>query len=104
MNNEILYRRKGIPVRRARLERGESSEWHVDTCERVTVVVSGDRLGIEYRDGSQPKELTVSAGQVDLDHPSDRAHRAVNLKSQRYEEVVTSFLDHEDQDPQPPAQ
>lgn len=47
------------------------------------------------------QEVTVSAGQVDLDHPSDRVHRAVNSGRQRYDEVVTFFLDHEDQNPQP---
>jgi hypothetical protein len=103
MEKEILYRRNGILVWRARLEPGESSEWHVDTCERITVIVSGDRLAIEYRDGSQTEEFTVGAGQVDVGHPSDRAHRAVNVGGQRYDEVVTFFLDHEGQDPQPPA-
>jgi hypothetical protein len=102
MEKEILYRRKTILVWRARLEPGESSGWHVDACERVTVVVSGDRLAIEYRDASEAEEFTVSAGQVGFDPPSGRAHRAVNVGRQRYDEVVTFFLDHEGQDPQPP--
>ena len=103
MGKQILHRRKGILVWRASLDPGESSEWHVDTCERVTVVVSGDRLAIEYRDGGRAEEFAVSAGQVDLDHPTDRAHRAVNVGRERYDEVVTFFLDHEGEDPQPPV-
>ena len=103
MEKKILYRRKGILVWRASLEPGESSDWHVDTCERISVVVSGDRLAIEYRDGGEATEFTVSPGQVDLDQPSDRAHRALNVGRQCYDEVVTFFLDHEGQDPQPPA-
>jgi hypothetical protein len=101
MEKQTLYKRKGILVWRASLEPGESSEWHIDACERVTVVVSGDRLAIEYREEGQAEEFTVKAGQVDLDHPSGRVHRAVNVGGQRYDEVVTFFLDHEDQDPQP---
>src|SRR5262249_2222011 len=103
MGNQILYRRKGILVWRASLGPGESSGWHVDTCERVTVVVSGDRLAIQYRDGGQAEEFAVSGGQVDLDQPTGRVHRAVNVGRERYDEVVTFFLDHEGEDPQPPV-
>jgi hypothetical protein len=54
----------------------------------VTVVLSGDVLAIEFRDG-RPKEHTrVISGQVDWDEPSDRTHRAINIGDVPYEEVT----------------
>jgi quercetin dioxygenase-like cupin family protein len=101
MHEEVLYRRKGTVVRRMSLEPGGASAWHVDACHRVSVVLSGERLSIEFRDGGDVQEVEVHAGQVDWDEPSTRVHRAVNSGRQRYEEVVTFVLERPDQDPQP---
>ncbi len=101
MKEEVHYRRRGALVRRMRLEPGESSPWHVDVCERVTVVLSGDRLTIEMRDGGEALDVPVHPGLVGWDEPTAAVHRAVNSGSSPYEEVVTFFLDRPDQDPQP---
>lgn len=104
MQEEVLYRQKGALVRRMVLKPGDSSAWHVDDCHRVTVVLSGERLHIEFRDGGEAQEVSVAAGQVGWDAPTAQVHRAVNTGRQRYEEVVTFFLDRPDQDPQPLAE
>jgi oxalate decarboxylase/phosphoglucose isomerase-like protein (cupin superfamily) len=104
MQEGVLYRQKGALVRRMILEPGESSAWHVDNCHRVSVVLSGERLQIQFRDGGSAQEVNVAAGQVDWDAPTAEVHRAVNTGRQRYEEVVTFFLERPDQDPQPRAE
>ena len=101
MQEEVLFRQKGILVRRMVLEPGDASAWHIDNCHRVTVVVSGERLAIELKDGGETHEVHVQAGQVDWDEPSAAVHRAVNTGRERYEEVVTFLLERPDQDPQP---
>jgi hypothetical protein len=80
---------------------GESTPWHRDPYHRVTVVLSGDALTIEYRDGSPEERLSVRPGQVDWDEPTDRVHRGVNVGREPYEEIAVFFLDHADADPQP---
>ena len=76
--------------------------WHRDPFHRVTVVLSGDLLNIEFRDGGKTLSCQVTAGEVDWSEPSDRIHRAVNVGKQLFEEVVTFFLDRSDAVPQPP--
>jgi hypothetical protein len=68
---------------------------------RVTVVLSGDLLNIEFRDGGATQPCKITAGEVDWSEPSDRVHRAVNVGQQMFEEVVTFFLDRSDAVPQP---
>ena len=101
MFQEVLYRRKVVLVRRMRLEPGEASAWHRDACHRVSVVLSGDRLAIEFQAGGPVHQVKVRAGQVDWDRPGSRVHRAVNVGRRRYEEVVMFLLDHSGQNPQP---
>jgi hypothetical protein len=101
MRKDILYRRKAVLVRRMRLEPGEASPWHVDTCHRVTVVLSGSQLAIERRDGGPQHKVRVRVGQVDWDGPGSEVHRAVNVGRQPYEEVVVFFLAYPSQNPQP---
>ena len=100
-NQQILYHRGNYLVRRQRLSPGEASPWHRDPFHRVTVVLSGDLLKIEFRDGSQPLTWNVTVGEVDWSEPSDRIHRAVNVGDQVFEEVVTFFMDRPDAEPQP---
>jgi hypothetical protein len=104
MREELLYEKGDILVRRAILDPGESSAWHTDACNRVTVILSGDRLAIESRDSGEVKELHIRAGQVDWDEPTSEIHRAINVGCWRYEEVVTYFLSEPGQDPQPKAE
>ena len=90
-------------VRRLILEPGEATPWHVDPFHRITVVVRGGALMIEYRDGAAADRFEVHAGQCDFDEPVDRAHRAVNIGRGSYEEVTIFFLDRPDAIPQPAA-
>jgi Arc/MetJ family transcription regulator len=69
MPEEELIRRDTVVVRRLRLEPGEAMRWHTDPCHRVTVVLAGERLAIEARDGSELARFEVTPGQVDWDEP-----------------------------------
>ena len=103
MTEEILHRRNTTLIRRQRLAPGESTPWHRDPYHRVTVVLSGDALTIEYRGGNPAERLSVRPGQVDWDEPTDGLHRGVNVGREPYEEIAVFFLDHADADPQPGA-
>jgi quercetin dioxygenase-like cupin family protein len=97
-----LFRRESVLVRRLRLEPGEAMPWHTDPFHRVTVVLAGERLAIEARDGTELARFEVTPGQVDWDEPAERVHRGVNVGSLPYEEITVFFLDRSDAVPQPP--
>jgi quercetin dioxygenase-like cupin family protein len=101
MTEERLFQRGTTLVRRLSLAPGEAMRWHRDPYHRVTVVLSGDALAIEYRDGGESERLDVEPGQVDWDEPTDRVHRGVNVGERQYEEVTVFFLDRPDAAPQP---
>jgi quercetin dioxygenase-like cupin family protein len=103
MMEEVLFERGTILVRRLRLAPGEAMPWHRDPFHRVTVVLSGDALTIEYRDGSPADRVEISPGQVDWDEPTDRIHRGVNAGAQAFEEITVFLLDRPDAVPQPRA-
>ncbi len=100
-NLQVLHQRGNHLVRRQRLEPGEATPWHRDPFHRITVVLSGDLLSIEFRDGGQTQPWKITVGEVDWVEPTDRVHRAVNVGREAFEEVVTFFLDHPDAVPQP---
>lgn len=100
-NQQVLHHRENVLVRRQRLAPGEATPWHRDPYHRVTVVLSGDLLSIEFRDGAKTETWKVSVGEVDWSEPSDRIHRAVNVGKEPFEEVVTFLLDCPDAVPQP---
>ena len=100
---QILHHRGNYLVRRQRLAPGEATPWHRDPFHRLTVVLSGDLLNIEFRDGAETVPWKVTVGEVDWVEPSDRIHRAVNAGKEVFEEVVTFFLDRPDADHQPQA-
>jgi quercetin dioxygenase-like cupin family protein len=104
MAEDRLFQRGTTLVRRLRLAPGEAMEWHRDPFHRVSVVLSGDALAIESRDGKKIGRFPVRPGQVGWDEPSDRVHRGVNVGQQPYEEVTIFFLDHPDDVPQPNAE
>ena len=89
-------------IRRAILEPGQASPWHRDSCRRLTVVVRGDGLTIEFQDGER-LGVDVYPGLADWDEPTGRVHRAVNSGAETFEEVVTFYLGFPGQDPQPEA-
>ena len=101
MIETVLHRRGTTLVRRLRLAPGDTTEWHRDPYDRITVVVSGDALAIEYLDGGEPHRVDLTAGQADWDEPTDRIHRAVNVGTQFYEEITVFFLDRPGAEPQP---
>ena len=100
-NQEVLHRRGNYLVRRQRLAPGEATPWHRDPFHRLTVVLSGDLLNIEFRDGGATQPWNITVGEVDWVEPTDRVHRAVNIGKEVFEEVVTFFLDRPDAEPQP---
>jgi quercetin dioxygenase-like cupin family protein len=100
-NQEVLHHRGNYLVRRQRLAPGEATPWHRDPFHRVTVVLSGDLLKIEFRDGGETLPWKITVGEVDWSEPTDRVHRAVNVGKHVFEEVVTFFLDRRDAVPQP---
>jgi hypothetical protein len=72
-----------------------------DPFHRVTVVLSGDILDIEFQDGAETERSTITVGEAHWLEPSDRVHRAVNVGTQTFEEVTTFFLDRPDAPHQP---
>lgn len=101
MAEEVLLQRGTTLVRRLRLEPGEAMPWHRDPCHRVTVVLQGGELAIEYRDGGEPQRFEATSGHADWDEPTDRVHRGVNIGRGVYEEVTVFFLDRPDAVAQP---
>jgi len=101
MRDEIIIQHGTTMVRRLCLAPGEAMPWHRDPFQRVAVVLGGDRLSIEYRDGREPIAVQIAAGQVDWEGPSERVHRAVNVGTQPYEPVTIFLLDRPDAVPQP---
>ena len=102
MQTQVITERADLLVRRGTLAPGEAMPWHTDLAHRFSVVVRGDRLAIEFRDGGETIEFDVQPGQADWDAPEHRVHRAVNVGAQTYEEVVMFFLEGAG-DPQPAA-
>jgi quercetin dioxygenase-like cupin family protein len=101
MNEEILFQRGTTLVRRMVLAPGEAMPWHHDPHHRVTVIVRGDAIGIEHRDGRPGERYAVRPGQVDWDEPTADVHRGVNVGTETYEEVVVFLLDRPESEPQP---
>ena len=72
-----------------------------DPFHRVAVVLSGDVLSIEYRDGGESQRVKITPGQVEWEEPSARVHRAVNVGKQPYQQVTVFLLDSPDAVAQP---
>jgi quercetin dioxygenase-like cupin family protein len=64
-NQQVLHHRGNVLVRRQTLQPGEASPWHRDPFHRVTVVLSGDLLALEFRDGGEAQTWKVTPGEVD---------------------------------------
>jgi quercetin dioxygenase-like cupin family protein len=101
MADEILFQHGTTKVSRLRLAPGEAMPWHRDPFHRVAVVLSGDVLSIEYRDGGESQRVGITPGQVEWEEPTERIHRAVNVGKEPYEQVTIFLLDHPDAVPQP---
>ena len=68
------------------------------------MVLHGDALAIEYRDGGETERFDVTPGQAGWDEPTDRVHRGVNVGEEPYEEITVFFLDRPGAVPQPRAE
>ena len=62
MRSETITQRDDLIIRRHILEPSEALPWHRDLCHRFTVVVTGERLQIEYRDTGEIEIIHVQAG------------------------------------------
>ena len=79
MIEETLHHRGTTLVRRTALDAGGATSWHFDPFHRVSVVLNGYLLAIEFGDSRPPIEVRVSPGQVDWDEPCDHIHRVMNI-------------------------
>jgi hypothetical protein len=104
MQETLLHHYGNYLVRRLRLPPGEATRWHCDPFHRVTVILSGDILDVEYRDGSKTERFEVSVGEAHWQEPTSLVHRAINSGGQVYEEVTIFVLDRPDAVPQPDAE
>jgi len=100
-NQQVIHHRGNIQVWRIQLAPGEVTPWHRDPFHRVTVVLKGDLLAIEFRDGGETAQWKIIVGEVDWSEPSDRVHRAVNVGEEIFEGITTFFLDRDEAVPQP---
>jgi len=98
---ESIGQRGTALIRRLVLEPGGATPWHVDPYLRVSVVIRGEALEIEYRDGHATEHVAIVPGEAGWDEPTDQVHRAVNVGRVPYEEVTVFFLDRPDATPQP---
>jgi hypothetical protein len=96
-----ISQRGSTVVQRLVLEPGMATPWHVDPYDRISVVVRGEVLAIEYRDGRPPERIEVFVGLAEWDAPTGLVHRAVNVGRTTYEQVTIFFLDRPDAVPQP---
>ena len=101
MVDEVLFHHGTTMVCRLRLGPGEAMPWHRDPFQRVAVVLHGDLLSIEYRDGGESQRVEVTPGEVEWEEPTARVHRAVNVGKQDYEQVTIFLLDRPDAVAQP---
>jgi quercetin dioxygenase-like cupin family protein len=101
MTDELVFHHGTTMVRRLRLAPGEAMPWHRDPFYRVAVLLSGDVLSIEYRDGGESQHVEITPGQVEWEQPGARVHRAVNVGKQPYEQVTVFLLDRPEAVAQP---
>jgi len=101
MKSETITHRDDLLIRRHILEPGEALPWHTDICHRFTVVVTGEKLHIEFRDTGQIEVIPVHPGLADWDKPEPRVHRGINVGNVPYEEVIVFFIDEPGMEPQP---
>jgi hypothetical protein len=103
MISETIDQRMGLLIRRHILEPGESLPWHTDLCHRLSVIIRGEVIAIQYRDSEETKPIPVYPGLADWDAPQSKVHRAINTGKVPYEEVIIFFTDKPDMEPQPEA-
>ena len=75
--------------------------WHRDPFHRVSVVLRGDALMIEFRDGGPSERFEVTLEKLAGTSRPTACTAGVNVGEQPYEEVTVFFLDRPDAVPQP---
>jgi len=100
MKVELVTKRDDLLIRRLVLEPGEGTPWHTDSCHRLSVVVRGEQLRIEFPVTGEEVDVATYPGLADWDEPDARVHRGVNAGAAPYEEVVMFFLRDPDGNPQ----
>lgn len=103
MKTETISQRENTLIRRHILQPGEALPWHTDLYHRFSVIISGDELGIEYRQSGEIERIAVYPGMADWDEPQPKVHRGVNIGKVPYEEIVIFFLGDPGTEPQPEA-
>jgi len=103
MISETISQRSDLLIRRHILAPGEALPWHSDLCHRFSVIVRGEAIAIEYRDSKEVKTITVNPGLAEWDSPQQKIHRAINIGTIPYEEIVIFFINDSDMEPQPEA-
>ena len=101
MNIELITEREDLVISKMTLLPGEAGNWHTDNCPRFTVIVTGDKLGIEFRDHKERLDIYVQPGSNGWDEPESRVHRAVNIGIEEYVEIVTFYRESSSIAPQP---
>ena len=101
MNIETITEQAELVIWKMSLLPGESSHWHTDNCRRFTVIVSGDKLAIEYWDDAEALEIRVEPGTTGWDEPENKVHRATNVGQESYIEVVSFYRANAEVVPQP---
>ena len=103
MKTETISQRENVLIRRHILEPGEALPWHTDLCHRFSVIISGERIQIQYRDSSEVETFAVHPGMADWDAPQAKVHCGINVGKVPYEEVILFFLEEPNMEPQPEA-
>src|SRR5215471_15692746 len=91
---ETLHRRGTTLVRRLILGPGEATRWHTDPLHRVSVVLKGEALRIEFRDGGEDLCVNVARGQVDWSEPGDRGRGVFSSPPKRCTDPVNISRKH----------
>ena len=84
--SNVLFENERVKVWNLIVEPGESSAWHHQGRDYVTVVVEGGGLTVEYEDGST--EAGSSAVGDWVYHGEHRVHRVHNRTASRYKNVL----------------
>lgn len=103
MKVESISIKDDLVIRRMILAPGEATPWHTDLCDRLSVIVSGSQITIEYQASEETQVFPVHPGIAGWDAPDARVHRAINTGHETYEEVVTFYRNSPNIEPQPQA-
>jgi hypothetical protein len=79
MKSKTITEQDDLIIRRHILEPHEALPWHTGLCKRFAVVVTGEKLQIEFRDTGEIETIPVQPGLVDWDKPEPASIAASTL-------------------------